>query len=105
MKFAYATNGTDIIEIDYFTGLETRVTTYPSPQDLWQRYQNGIGVTDPALLAPTAAVITSPAEMATAIVRSTNALQSRRHRDLVNVVTARIGPPASERLLGMQHCS
>ena len=51
VKFAYATNGTDIIEIDYFTGLETRVATYPSPQDLWQRYQNGVGVTDPALLA------------------------------------------------------
>jgi hypothetical protein len=28
VKFAYATNGQDIIEIDYFTGKETRVTDY-----------------------------------------------------------------------------
>ena len=29
LKFAYATNGHDIIEIDYFTGTETRVADYP----------------------------------------------------------------------------
>ena len=33
LKFAYATNGHDIIEIDYFTGKETRVTDYPTPAD------------------------------------------------------------------------
>lgn len=31
LKFAYATNGTDIIEIDYFKGTETRVAAYPPP--------------------------------------------------------------------------
>src|ERR1700686_5449215 len=41
LKFAYATNGRDIIEIDYFTGTETRVTENPKPDDLWQRYRNG----------------------------------------------------------------
>src|SRR2546430_16824923 len=30
LKFAYATNGQDVIEIDYFTGKETRVSTYPT---------------------------------------------------------------------------
>ncbi len=29
LKFAYATNGAEIIEIDYSTGLETRVADYP----------------------------------------------------------------------------
>jgi type I restriction enzyme R subunit len=46
LKFAYATNGPDIIEFDYFTGLETRRTDYPTPDDLWQRYQQGSGFVD-----------------------------------------------------------
>lgn len=48
LKFAYATNGADIIEIDYFAGTETRVTVYPSPAALWQRYQAGVGIIEPA---------------------------------------------------------
>jgi type I restriction enzyme, R subunit len=56
LKFAYATNGADIIEIDYFTGRETRVTDYPKPAELWQRYEQGRGltssVTTARLLAP-----------------------------------------------------
>src|SRR5580704_15520005 len=38
VKFAYATNGYDIIEIDYFTGKETQVQDYAAPEELWQRY-------------------------------------------------------------------
>src|SRR6266404_7276779 len=38
LKFAYATNGHDIIEIDYFTGKETHVSDFATPEDLWQRY-------------------------------------------------------------------
>src|SRR5438045_4953597 len=30
LKFVYATNGAEIIEFDYFTGLETSITAYPS---------------------------------------------------------------------------
>ncbi len=45
LKFAYATNGPDIIEIDYFTGKETHVTDYPTPAELWKRYQVGQGLT------------------------------------------------------------
>jgi type I restriction enzyme R subunit len=56
LKFAYATNGADIIEIDYFTGREERVSAYPPPEALWQRYQAGTGVTtqekSSQLLAP-----------------------------------------------------
>jgi type I restriction enzyme R subunit len=44
LKFAYATNGPNIIEIDYFTGKETHVADYPSPGELWQRYQAGAGI-------------------------------------------------------------
>jgi len=44
LKFAYATNGHDIIEIDYFTGKETHVAGYPKPEELWQRYIDGTGI-------------------------------------------------------------
>jgi type I restriction enzyme R subunit len=44
LKFAYATNGKDIIEIDLIAGTETHVATYPTPQQLWSRYQAAIGV-------------------------------------------------------------
>ncbi|MBB4373756.1 type I restriction enzyme R subunit [Bradyrhizobium sp. cir1] len=44
LAFAYATNGHDIIEIDYFTGKETHVTDYATPQELWARYQAGQGL-------------------------------------------------------------
>ena len=46
LKFAYATNGPEIIEFDYFTGLETPRTDYPTPTELWQRYRERNGITD-----------------------------------------------------------
>ena len=39
LRFAYATNGRDIIEFDYATGLETARTDFPTPSQLWQRYR------------------------------------------------------------------
>ena len=41
LKFAYASNGPDTIEFDYFTGLEKAITAYPSPEELWRRYRDG----------------------------------------------------------------
>src|SRR2546427_9146971 len=35
IKFAYATNGHDIIEFDYIAGKERTVDTFPAPEDLW----------------------------------------------------------------------
>jgi type I restriction enzyme, R subunit len=46
LKFAYATNGHEILEFDYFTGRETLVTTYPTPAELWARYRAGGGLAD-----------------------------------------------------------
>src|SRR5262245_51487628 len=37
LKFAYATNGTGIIEHDFLTGLDTDVTAFPSAEELWRR--------------------------------------------------------------------
>lgn len=38
-KFAYATNGAEIVEFDFLTGLETLIERYPTPQELWNRLQ------------------------------------------------------------------
>ena len=37
LKFAYSTNGTEILEFDFITGLETKISKYPSPTELWNR--------------------------------------------------------------------
>jgi hypothetical protein len=41
LNFAYASNGPDTIEFDYFTGLEKTINAYPSPEELWRRFRNG----------------------------------------------------------------
>jgi type I restriction enzyme, R subunit len=41
LKFAYASNGPNTIEFDYFTGIEKTITAYPSPEELWRRYRDG----------------------------------------------------------------
>lgn len=37
LKFAYSTNGTDILEFDFITGIEKPVSKYPTPTELWNR--------------------------------------------------------------------
>jgi type I restriction enzyme, R subunit len=37
LKFAYSTNGTEILEFDFITGLESKVSKYPTPTELWNR--------------------------------------------------------------------
>ena len=46
LKFAYATNGHEIIEYDFLSGEERQVTTFPQPGELWQRLRNGHGISD-----------------------------------------------------------
>lgn len=57
LKFAYATNGIEIIEVDYTTGVERLVSVFPSPRELWQRQRMAEGLTDDGavekLLTPT----------------------------------------------------
>ena len=40
LKFAYATNGTEIIEFDYITGIEREMAAFPTPDELWSRLRN-----------------------------------------------------------------
>lgn len=37
LKFAYATNGAEILEFDFLTGLETLRHDFPTPAELWSR--------------------------------------------------------------------
>ncbi len=37
LKFAYSTNGSEILEFDFTTGLESIVPKFPTPIDLWNR--------------------------------------------------------------------
>lgn len=46
LNFAYATNGTDIIEVDFLTGKERGLNTFPGPDDLWNRQRGNQGLTD-----------------------------------------------------------
>ena len=51
LKFAYATNGTTIIEFDYITGLEREISAFPTPAQLWGRLRAHEKLTDDALVA------------------------------------------------------
>ena len=46
LKFAYATNGAEIIEFDTFTGRESIVPAFPTPPELWARYRAASGLDD-----------------------------------------------------------
>lgn len=49
LNFAYATNGQEIIEFDYFSGKESLATGFPTPAQLWARYRTGNKITDDAV--------------------------------------------------------
>jgi len=51
LKFAYATNGPEIIEFDAISGVEGRVERYPTPAELWERYLAAAGLADPQIAA------------------------------------------------------
>jgi type I restriction enzyme R subunit len=46
LKFAYASNGEEIIEFDFITGIERLIETFPKPADLWARLRGAEKLTD-----------------------------------------------------------
>lgn len=48
LKFAYATNGKEIIEFDFLTGVERKIDSFPSPAELWSRLRKGCKLSDEA---------------------------------------------------------
>ena len=60
LKFAYSTNGTGIVEFDFLTGVERELTTFPTPDELWQRLGQGENLTTQVtgrLLTPSCPVV------------------------------------------------
>lgn len=44
LNFAFATNGAEILEFDYFTGVERTISQFPTPGELWARQRAGLGL-------------------------------------------------------------
>ena len=93
LKFAYATNGYDIVEFDYARGLEQVRSNYPTPDELWQRYRAASGLSDPTiasrLLAPLNHAVGKGDRyyQAIAINRVVEAILTGRRRVLVTMAT------------------
>lgn len=51
LAFAYATNGHKIIEFDFFTNSSREIDRFPSPHELWSRWQQNMGQAEPFLVA------------------------------------------------------
>jgi type I restriction enzyme R subunit len=49
LKFAYSTNGKEIIEFDYITGIEREIENFPTPDELWARLRAAEKWTDAAV--------------------------------------------------------
>lgn len=93
LKFAYATNGTEIIEFDYFTGRESIIPAFSTPTELWARYRTATGLTDDTaatqLLTPLNHAVNKGERyyQETAINRTVEGLLKRRRRQLLTMAT------------------
>jgi len=50
LAFAYATNGHKIIEYDFFTNSSRDLAQFPTPEELWIRWQRNSGITGKQLI-------------------------------------------------------
>lgn len=92
LKFAYSTNGREIVEVDYTTGIEREISTYPSPAELWQRLtaseKLSVDITD-HLLSPTYPDKSKPLRyyQEIAVNRAVQAVLQDRKRVLLTLCT------------------
>lgn len=47
LAFAYATNGHQVLEYDFFTHTTRELREFPTPQELWQRWKENTGLEQP----------------------------------------------------------
>jgi type I restriction enzyme R subunit len=52
LKFAYSTNGKEIVEFDYTTGEQRELLNFPTPSELWKRLRETEGIKDERVLTP-----------------------------------------------------
>lgn len=92
LKFAYATNGHDILEFDYLTGEEKALSAFPVPEELFARLKAGEGMTNEtaeALLSPfhhIAGLVLRYYQLV-AINRATQAVLEGKRRTLITMAT------------------
>ena len=92
LKFAYSTNGREIVEADYTTGTEKTLSSFPSPDELWKRLskheQVGDAVKD-QLLSPTFPDKDKPLRyyQEIAVNRAVQAILQQRRRILLTLCT------------------
>lgn len=93
LRFAYATNGHAIIEIDLAAGTERERPDFPTPAELWSRERTALGLTDDAaaerLLAP---ALSDPAKppryyQEIAVNRALSAIHTGQRRALLVLCT------------------
>lgn len=92
LKFAYATNGSEIIEYDFLTGIQQTVWEFPTPEELWQRLQVNGQVTEKSekhLLEPAwfEGKRRPRYYQEIAINRTINAITNGQHRVLLTMAT------------------
>lgn len=93
LTFAYATNGHEIIEFDYYRGIERQVGTFPAPDERWARYRDAHGLDDQraaeGVLAPGNRELGHGERyyQQIAISRAVEALQTGKRRVLITMAT------------------
>jgi len=93
LRFAYSTNGGEIVEFDYTTGIERTVTEFPAPADLWARLRRAEGIADDdlaeRLLTPTFPDPARPLRyyQEIAVIRAVQAVLQGRKRVLLTLCT------------------
>ncbi len=92
LKFAYATNGHQIIEFDYLTGQESELSVYPPPAELFSRLKASQGIeeeTAEKLLTPYHHVLgyTPRYYQEIAINRAVQAILQGKRRNLLTMAT------------------
>lgn len=92
LKFAYATNGTEILEFDFITGIEKKVKKFPTPDELWNRLNQVEPVKEEikeTLLKPFYPIPSKPARyyQRIAINKAVKAILEGRKRALLTLAT------------------
>lgn len=93
LRFAYASNGREIIEIDLVAGTEAERGDFPTPEELWDRLRPGLNITQTAAEAPLLTPGYPDSErplryyQEIAVNRALEAILSGQRRELLNLCT------------------
>lgn len=92
LRFAYASNGHEIIEIDMAAGTEAVRGDFPTPDELWTRQRERLKLSEPAAAKVLAAGFPDPERplryyQESAVNRSLEAIHGGRRRALLNLCT------------------